>query len=190
VAVQLQGVSTNASRVGRWWSWGSGTGGIASRRGGGTLVGMGQELENLLGVHERLWKQRVEMLERWHEAWALREQSERTLDGQSRSREAELVRVSQGLSARQRAWAAQHSTYETRPRDRAGRQVLVSWTYCRKQIAAVEAKWMAILAASRRELSDTDASLAAATSAALEAWGTRTSALTGISTRRLRALAR
>lgn len=100
------------------------------------------------------------------------------------------MRVSQGLSARQRAWAAQHSTYETRPRDRAGRQVLVNWTYRRKQIVAVEAKWMPILNASRRKLADTDVPLAAAASAALGAWGTYAAALTGISARRLRALAR
>lgn len=41
---------------------------------------MGQDLDSLLAVHERLWRQRVEMLERWHEVWALRQQRERTLE--------------------------------------------------------------------------------------------------------------
>lgn len=137
-----------------------------------------------------MWARRVEALERWHEARGRVEQAGDRLERRRQAREAELVRVSRGLSARQRAWAARHSTYESRPRDRAGRQVLVNWTYRRKQIEAAEAKWAAALATARRSLSEADVLLAAASRDVLGAWETQAPSLTGVSRPELRLLAR
>ncbi|MGH3263998.1 MAG: hypothetical protein ACRDNS_18620, partial [Trebonia sp.] len=128
-------------------------------------------LDDLLAVHERLWKQRLQVLERWEAAWARREAAERALARRRRSAEVEMVRASGGLSARQRAWAAAHSDYASRPRDRAGRQVLVQWVYGRRRIDATAAKWTAALASAGTTVTDAGVALAAATDELLEAWG-------------------
>jgi hypothetical protein len=147
------------------------------------------DVDSLLAGHERVWVQRVEVLERWHEARARVEKASRGLERRRQAREAELVRVSQGLSARQRAWAARHCTYESRPRDRAGRQVLVNWTYRRKQIEAAETEWAATLATARQLLAEADVLLADASREVLDAWETQASRLTGVSWSALRLLA-
>jgi hypothetical protein len=117
-------------------------------------------------------------------------QAEDQLARRGQAREAELVRVSRGLSARQRTWAARHSTYESRPRDRAGRQVVVNWTYGRKQIEGAEAKWAATLTSARQSLEEADVLLAAASRGVLEAWEMEAPSLTGVSRPDLRRLAR
>jgi thioredoxin-like negative regulator of GroEL len=151
---------------------------------------MALELEGLLAVHERLWEQRVAVLERWCEARVRSENAERVLERRRRAAEAELVRVSGGLSARQRGWAAAHSGFASRPRDRAGRQVLVKWIYSRQRREAAEAKWTATLAAARTDRTNADVTLATATTELLRAWGPQAPVLTGVSVGRLRTLAR
>jgi len=151
---------------------------------------MALDVDSLLDRHEQLWAQRVEVLERWHEAWMRVEKATRGLERQRRAREAELVRVSQGLSARQRAWAARHCTYEARPRDRAGRQVVVKWSFRRKQIEVAETKWAAALATTRQLLAEADVLLAVASSEVVAAWETQAPRLTGLSRQRLLMLAR
>lgn len=101
-----------------------------------------------------------------------------------------MVRVSGGLSARQRAWAAAHSGFASRPRDRAGRQVLVKWTYSRQRREAAVAKWMVALEAARTERTEADQALATCTRQLLHAWGPQAPVLTGVATWRLRILAR
>lgn len=137
-----------------------------------------------------MWARRVEALERWHGARCLVEQAEERLERRRQAREAELVRVSRGLSARQRAWAARHSSYESRPRDRAGRQVVVNWTYRRKQIEAAEVRWAATLIEVGQALAEANGSLAAASRDVLEAWEIQAPSLTGVSRPELRVLAR
>jgi hypothetical protein len=188
------GVPSNASRVGRSLGPGDRSSGKTARVeavvGDVRLVEMAVDVDSLMGRHERAWERRVEVLERWHEAWAQTEQAGERLESRRRACEAELVRVSQGLTARQRAWAAQHSTFATRPRDRAGRQVVVNWTYRRKQIETAEAKWAATLAAARQTVADADVSLATASRDVLEAWEIQAPSLTGVSCRGLRLLSR
>lgn len=77
--------------------------------------------------------------------------------------DSDLRRVSGGLTARQRAWAQQHTTYEQRPRGRAGRQILIAWTYHRQQIDAATRKWAQTLKADTTALAHADAQLADAT---------------------------
>jgi len=151
---------------------------------------MALDLDSLLARHDRVWMGRVEVLEHWHEVQARREETGRRLARRLRAREAELVRVSQGLSARQRTWAARHSTYESRPTDRAGRQVVVSWIYRRKHIEAAEAKWAVRLTPACQALAEAEVSLAIASRDVLEAWETQAPRLTGVSRRGLQLLAR
>lgn len=142
---------------------------------------MAVDVDGLLAEHERMWARRVEVLERWHKARRRLEQCEERLERRQQAREAELVRVSGGLSARQRAWAARHSTYESRPTDRAGRQVVVNWTYRRKQIEAAEIRWATRITTAGQALAMADASLATASRGVLEAWEIQAPSLTGVS---------
>lgn len=151
---------------------------------------MAVDVVSVLAGHERMWMQRVEVLEHWHEARMRVEQAGKRMKGRRRAREAELVRVSSGLSARQRAWAAKHSTYESRPRDRAGREVVVRWTYRRKQIEAAETRWAERLATASQAFADADVSLAVASRGVLDAWETQAPGLTGVSLAELRLFAR
>jgi hypothetical protein len=104
--------------------------------------------------------------------------------------DTELTRASRGLTARQRAWAQQHATYETRPKDRTGRRVLVTWTYHRNRIETTAAKWAPVLEADTIAIAQADAALAAATTAVLNAWGPDAPAATGRTRRQLSAMTR
>lgn len=144
----------------------------------------------VLLAHERLWEQRAVVLREWRMALTRREQVVRRRERHRVAMDAELARASRSLTARQRAWAAQHASYETRPRDRAGRQVVVTWTNHRTRIAATAARWAPILEADAGAIAEADATVAGATTAVLSAWGQEAPDGTGRTRRQLAAMAR
>ncbi|MGO9955936.1 MAG: hypothetical protein ACLP50_08120 [Solirubrobacteraceae bacterium] len=141
-------------------------------------------------AHEGLWEQRAVVLREWQLAVRRREQLVLRRDRHRVAMSTELMRAGRGLTASQRAWAQQHATYETRPKDRAGRRTLVTWTYQRERIEATTAKWTPILEADTTAIAQADAALAAATATILDAWGPEAPAATGRTRRQLTALAR
>jgi len=143
----------------------------------------------VLLAHERLWEQRAVVLREWRMALTRREQVVRRRERHRVAMDGELARAS-GLTARQRAWAARHASYETRPRDRAGRQVVVTWTNHRTRIAATAARWAPILEADAGAIAEADATVAAAVTAVLSAWGPDAPDATGRTRRQLAAMAR
>ncbi len=151
---------------------------------------VGLDVDVALVAHERLWEQRTVVLRDWRLAVSRREELARQRDRHLVAIDTELTRAPRGLSARQRAWAQQHATYETRPRDRAGRQVLVTWTYHRARVDATTARWQPILEADTTAVEEADAALAAATAAVLDAWGREAPHATGRTRRQLTAIAR
>ncbi len=144
----------------------------------------------MLLAHEGLWEQRAVVLREWQLAVRRREQLVRRRDRHRVAIDAELTRASRGLTARQREWAQQHATYETRPKDRAGRRVLVTWTYHRERIEATAAKWASVLEADTTAIAQADAALASATAAVLDAWGREAPDATGRTRRQLTTIAR
>ncbi|MGO9899917.1 MAG: hypothetical protein ACLP0J_09535 [Solirubrobacteraceae bacterium] len=144
----------------------------------------------VLSAHEGLWEQRAVVLREWQLTVRRREQVVVRRDRHRVAIDTELTRASRGLTARQRAWAQQHATYETRPKDRTGRRVLVTWTYHRNRIETTAAKWAPVLEADTIAIAQADAALAAATTAVLNAWGPDAPAATGRTRRQLSAMTR
>jgi hypothetical protein len=142
-----------------------------------------------LSAHDRLWEQRAAVLRDWQQAARRRDGAVRGLERHLVAREAALIRAAGGLTARQRAWAEQHATYATRPTDRSGRQVVVTWTYYRHRIEATAAKWAPIIDAATAALSVADVAVADATAVVLAAWGKDAPQATGRTQRQLRSLA-
>jgi hypothetical protein len=143
-----------------------------------------------LVAHDRLWEQRAVALAVWRRSLAGMEAAGQRLRHVESSREVALRQAAGGLSARQRAWAQRHASYATRPRDRAGRQVLITWTYRRARLEAAQARFAPSLDAARTLLSDAERELATASAALLDVWGPSAAAATGRSRRALAALAR
>jgi hypothetical protein len=154
----------------------------------GTLGGV--DVAVVLSAHELLWERRAAVLRDWECVVRCRDELTVKLERQRVAREAALVRAGRGLTARQRAWAQRHATFETRPRDRAGRQVLVTWLYHRERVEATEARWAELLETRTTALEQAELDLGEATRALLEIWGRDAPEASGRTRRALRAMAR
>lgn len=130
------------------------------------------------------------MLRRWQEAVAQFEAVTATAQRHAVAAARELVVVSGGLSARQRAAAEQHAQAGTHPLSRSARSTLSMWTYHSEHTREVAARSEAIGQADAVTVDRARTQLAEATQDLLDTYGAQAVEITGQTRRRLNALVR
>lgn len=137
------------------------------------------------------WQSRErELLGDWWDAKREHEDAQAARDKLVARRDREVTGVLGGMTARQRTWVMSHLSYATRPRDLAGRRLVLTWLQHAGEVAACEAQWDRRLRPAELRVRATERRLHDLAGEAIATWGPRRcEEMTGIPWRRLKAVA-
>lgn len=139
---------------------------------------------------ERQGRER-ELLAGWWEAMRERDDAVEARDQLVAARDRAVSRILGGMSAKQQTWVQRHLTYASRPRDTAGRLLVLTWIGNQERVRACQADWAARIDPAERRLHTAEDRLGDLAGAVLATWGQkRCQEMTGVSWQRVTAWAR
>jgi hypothetical protein len=131
------------------------------------------------------------LLDEW---WAARRDHDDALAMRDRlviGRDRAVSRLVGGMTTKQRKWVESHLSYAARPRDVAGRRLVLTWLQRRRDVETCEAEWNARIDRSEVRLRVAESRLYGLAGPVMAMWGSKLSTeMTGVSWQRLKTWAR
>jgi hypothetical protein len=141
-------------------------------------------------LSERQGRER-ELLAAWWEAVRERDDAVEARDRLVAGRDRAVSRILGGMTVKQQTWVQRHLTYATRPRDTAGRQLVLTWLQHQDPVRECQADWDSRIDPAERRLHTAEDHLGDLAGAVLAMWGQkRCEEMTGVPWQRVAAWAR